>query len=129
MSPFDFVNAITLTKDNLMVDDASEKAYNSFMVNRALSYFPDTVLYANEINTKPQLDNRLKFDFLLNAIPKRKRFSKWIKAVESEPVELVKRYYGYSEAKARSALTLLTEADIETLRMKVNKGGNTKTSK
>jgi len=33
-----------------MVDDITEKSYNAFMINRSLSYFQDTVFFANEMN-------------------------------------------------------------------------------
>ena len=74
-SPFDYLNAINYTKEGLIVDDITEKEYNGFMVNRGLSYFNDTVLYANEMNRYHQIDNLLQFDFLINIIRKKKRFS------------------------------------------------------
>ena len=79
MNPFEYLNAVNMTKKDVMVDDLAEKAYNSFMVNRSLSYFNDTVLMANEMNINHHLDNRLQFDFLINIVRKKKRFSKWIK--------------------------------------------------
>jgi hypothetical protein len=106
-----------------MIDDITEKDYNSFMVNRGLSYFQDTILFANEMNSNPHLDNRLQFDFLINIIRKRKRFSKWMKPETASDVEVVKEYYGYSNEKARQALTLLTSEQINDLKKKVYKGG------
>ena len=123
MNPFEFVNDINFGKSNIMVDDITEKAYNAFMVNRGLSYFNDTVLYANEMNRHHHLDNRLQFDFLINIIRKRKRFSKWIKPDTVSDVEVVKEYYGYSNEKARQALTLLTPEQITMIKQKVYKGG------
>ena len=79
MNPFEYLNAINSTKKDIMVDDIAEKGYNSFMVNRGLSYFNDTVLMANEMNVNHTIDNRLQFDFLINIVRKKKRFSKWIK--------------------------------------------------
>lgn len=79
MSPFDYLNAINTTKKDIMVDDVAEKAYASFMVNRGLSYFPDTILFANEMNVNHHIDHRLQFDFFINIIKKKKRFSKWAK--------------------------------------------------
>ena len=75
MSPFDYLNAINYTKKDIMVDDFAEKEYNPFIVNRGLSYFKDTVLYANEMNKNHTLDHRLQFDFLINIIRKKKRWS------------------------------------------------------
>lgn len=123
MNPFDYLNAINDTKKNIMVDDIAEKSYNSFMVNRGLSYFNDTVIYANEMNRYHHLDHRLQFEFYINSIRKRKRFSKWIKPDTASDVEVVKEYYGYSNEKARQALTLLTSEQINELKKKVYKGG------
>lgn len=126
-SPFDFANAINQTKQDIMVDDLEEKSYSSYMVNRSLSYFPDTVLFANEMNIKHHLDNKLQFHFLLNTIRKGKRFSKWAKADNPKDIEVVKEYYGYSNEKAKVAITLLSDEQINELRLKVNKGGTTTT--
>ena len=123
LSPFDFLNDINSNKQNIMVDDIAEKQYNAFMINRGLSYFNDTVLMANEMNLNAHLDNRLQFDFFINIVRKKKRFSKWNKPETVSDVEVVKEYYGYSNEKARQALTLLTKDQIEVLKKKVNKGG------
>ena len=122
MNPFSFVTAINDNKD-IMVDDLAEKAYDPFMVNRSLSYFQDTVLFANEMNINHHIDKRLQNDFLINMVRKRKRFSKWDKPNSNSDVEVVKEYYGYNNEKARNALTLLTSEQIDILRQKVYKGG------
>lgn len=126
MNPFEFVNDINFGKSNIMVDDITEKAYNAFMVNRSLSYFNDTVLMANEMNLNAHLDNRLQFDFLINIVRKKKRFSKWAKAQTNSDVEVVKEYYGYSNEKARQILPLLTSEQIDDLKKKVYRGGKRK---
>ena len=123
MNPFEYLNAINMTKKDIMVDDLAEKSYNAFMVNRSLSYFHDTTLIANEMNINHNIDKRLQFDFLINMVRKRKRFSKWQKAVSDSDVEVVKEYYGYSNKKARQALTLLTSEQVNLLKQKVYKGG------
>jgi hypothetical protein len=123
MNPFEYVNAINMTKKNIMVDDIAEKQYVPYMTNRSLSYFNDTVLIANEMNINHHLDNRLQFDFFINIIRKRKRFSKWFKPESQSDVEVVKAYYGYSNDKARQALSLLTKEQLEVLKKKVDKGG------
>ena len=97
-----------MIKKNIIVDDMTEKSYSSFMVNRSLSYFPDTVRAANEMNLYHHLDSKLQFDFLINIIRKRKRFSKWTKASTESDIDAVKEYYGYSNELARQALTLLS---------------------
>jgi len=123
MNPYEYVKAINDTKQDIMYDDIAEKQYNAFMVNRSLSYFNDTVLMANEMNRYHHLDNRLQFDFLLNIVRKKKRFSKWMKPETVSDVEVVKDYYGYTNEKAKQALTLLTSDQINELKKKVYKGG------
>ena len=122
-NPFEYLTAINDTKKDVMIDDIAEKGYNAFMVNRGLSYFNDTVLFANEMNLNAHLDNRLQFDFLINIVRRRKRFSKWMKPETASDVEVVKEYYGYSNQKARQALTLLTPEQIIDIKKKVYKGG------
>jgi|TARA_Y100000389_G_C17373278_1_gene470219 hypothetical protein len=123
MNPFQYLTAINDSKQDIMVDDIAEKGYNAFMVNRGLSYFNDTVLMANEMNQHAHLDSRLQFDFLINIVRKKKRFSKWTKAQSSSDVEVVKQYYGYSNQKARQIYDLITPDQMEELRKKVYKGG------
>ena len=123
MSPFDFLNEINYGKKNIIIDDITEKQYNSFMVNRGLSYFKDTVVIANEMNINHHLDNRLQFDFLINIVRKRKRFSKWNKPEVATDLDVIKEYYGYSNEKARMVHNLLTDNQITELRRKVFKGG------
>ena len=123
VNPFEYVNSINYTKKDIMVDDIAEKAYTPFMINRSLSYFQDTVFFANEMNRYHHLDNKLQFHFYINIIRKRKRFSKWNKPELDSDMDVVKEYYGYSNEKARQALTLLTPSQIEELRKKVSKGG------
>ena len=123
MNPFEFANAINYTKKNIMVDDITEKAYAPYMINRQLSYFPDTVLAANEMNKNHHIDNRLQFDFFINIIRRRKRFSKWFKPEQISDLDVVKEYYGYSNEKARQVLTILSTEQINELKNKVAKGG------
>ena len=123
MNPFEYLNAINHTKQDIMIDDIAEKSYNSFMINRGLSYFSDTVLMANEMNRYHHIDNRLQFDFFINIVRKKKRFSKFMKPETVSDVEVVKEYYGYSNEKAKQALTLLTSEQINELKKKVYKGG------
>lgn len=123
MNPFDYVNSVNDTKKDLMVDEATEKAYNAFMVNRSLSYFPDTVGLANVMNQYHHLDNKLQYQFLLNIVRKRKRFSKWVKPEIENELGVVKEYYGYSNEKARQTLSLLSPSQLQQLKEKVNKGG------
>lgn len=106
-----------------MIDDITEKAYLPFIINRSLSYFQDSVLIANEMNVSNHIDNRMQYDYYMNIVRKRKRFSKWAKATANNDIEAVKQYYGYSEEKARQILPLLTPDNINTIKKKVDKGG------
>lgn len=123
MKLFDYVTSINDTKQDLMVDDASEKIYSPFYINRTLSYFKDTVGLANVMNQYHSIDNKLQYHFLINIIRKRKRFSKWMKPETESDIEVVKEYYGYSNEKARQILSLLSPEQITIIRQKVNKGG------
>ena len=123
MNPFVYVNEITNGKKNIMVDDIAEKAYNPFMVNRGLSYFHDTVLMANEMNRYHHIDKRLQFDFLINIVRKKKRFSKWLKPEENAEIEVIKEYYSYSNEIAKQIHSLLSSDQINELKKKVYRGG------
>tara|TARA_B100000609_G_C16771664_1_gene212164 strand:- start:82 stop:462 length:381 start_codon:yes stop_codon:yes gene_type:complete len=123
LNHFDYLNSINLNKKDIMIDDVCEKAYNSFMINRGLSYFQDTVILANEMNRHHQIDNKLQYHFLINMVRKRKRFSKWAKAQKESDIDAVKEYYGYNNEKARQALTLLSPDQITIIKNKVSKGG------
>jgi len=123
ISPFDFINAIHYSKENLIVDDWSEKQYNSYLINRGLSYGPDTVIPANEMNSRPHLDKSLQNSFLINIIRAKKRFNKWLKPEKIEAIEIVKEYYGYSTDKARQVLPLLDDSTIKILKTRLSKGG------
>ena len=123
ISPFDFANAINHSKENLIVDDWSEKQYNAWIVNKSLSYGADTVIYANEMNARPHLERRLQFDFLINTVRPRKRYNKWLKAETVDVLATVQEYYGYSIDKARQVLPLLSDAQLEHMTNKLNRGG------
>ena len=106
-----------------MEDDVAENGYNSFLINRSLSYFRDTVVLTNVVNQYHHLDKKLQYHFLINTIRKRKRFSKWNKPETESDIEVVKEYYGYSNEKAKQALPLLSPEQITIIKQKVNKGG------
>jgi len=124
LSPFDFLNAINSTKEDLLEKDQQNiKDYNSFMVNKGLSYFPDTVLQANEMNRLYDAPKKWQFQYLLNSITKKKRFSKWHKADVSREVSLVMEYYGYSTEKATRVLDILTPEQLTNIEERLYKGG------
>jgi len=126
MSPFDYVNDITYGKKGIMVDDLAEKDYNAFIINRSLSYHNDTVLFANEMNIHHTIDSRLQYEFFINIIRKKKRWSKWMKPSEVSNIELIKEYYGYSNEKAKSVLSLFNDEQINELKNRIYKGGKRK---
>jgi hypothetical protein len=120
----DFLKAINLTKENLIENDAlAEKEYVPFVINRTLSYFPDTILYANEMNLRGHLDNRLQNDYLLNSIRKKKRFSRWLKAEKNEDIDAIKEYYSCNHMKACEIAKILTDEQLSLIHERLNRGG------
>ena len=124
MNPFDFLNTINKTKVNLIDENPdNEQNYNAFVVNRSLSYFPDTVFMSNEMNRLHHVDSKMQYDFLINIVRKKKRFSKWDKPEQRADLDCIKEYFGYSESKAKQIIGLLTESQIKTIKEKVSRGG------
>ena len=123
ISPFDFVNSIHYDKKDLIVDDWSERQYNPFIINKSLSFGADTVIQANEMNSRPHLDKKLQFDFLRNIVPAKKRFNKWVKKEKLEAIDIVKQYYGYNTIKAQEAASILSQKQIDLIKQKLKKGG------
>ena len=121
----DYLNAINYTKEPLMntEDEQWEKKYPSFIVNKCVAPFPDTVMLLNEINQLHHLDNKLQFDFLINSLRPRKRYTPWLKATKLENLEYVKEYYGYNNEKAKAALDILNDEQISAIKTRLNKGG------
>jgi hypothetical protein len=126
-NPFDYINSITYTKKNMMADTdndpLAEKQYNAFLTNRGLSYFYDTIIYANEMNRYSFLDKKLQYSFLINIIRPKKRFSKWSKKIKNSDLDLVKEYFQYNDKRAIEALSLLSNDDLRIIKTKIEKGG------
>lgn len=120
MNPFEIINDITYNKSGVITED-NEKEYVPFIVNKGLSYFIDTTFQANEMNCNHHVDHQLQFDYLLNSIRKKKRFSKWNKKQELDVLEAIQEYYGYSITKAKDVVGILSDEHIE--RLKNYKGG------
>lgn len=125
MSPFDFLNSINDNKKNLFIEDPlCEKDYSPFMVNRGLSYFPDTIMHANEMNMCHDIPKKWQYDFYLSAVPKKKRFSKWAKKDKTQDViEIIMKEYNYSERKALEVINILNTSQIDALVDKYSTGG------
>ena len=119
----DYLNSINQNKKNIIVDDETEKAYPPFIVNKCLSAFHDTVLFANEMNMYPHLDKKMQYDFFINSINPRKRFSPWAKKTKVEYLDAIKEYYGYNDDKALQALRILSKDQLEHIKQLVDKGG------
>ena len=121
----DYLNAINHKKEDLMASDDLfwEKKYPTYIVNKALSSFPECLLYANEMNKMHHLDKKLQFQFFLNSIRPKKRFSKWLRSSKIKNLEYVKEYYGYSNEKAKQALEILNDDQLEEIRTIISRGG------
>ena len=122
----DYLNSINYSKKYLMGEDEDtgwEKNYPSYVINKCMSHHLDTVMFANEMNMNTGLDSRLQYDFFINIVRSRKRFSPWGKKKKIDDLELVKRYYGYSYEKAKQALEILTPQQINFIKDKLNTGG------
>ena len=128
MNPFEYVNAINTSKQDLIRKSENptlaEKDYSPFLVNRALSYYVDTVLYANEMNRANHVDSILQNDYYLNSIRVSKRFSKWAKPVESSDVESIQEYYKVNYNRALEISKVLTREQIDHIKTRIIKGGN-----
>ena len=120
----DWLNSINTGKNNLIDEDTDlEKKYPSYIVNRCLSGHIDAVMFANEMNKHPNLSKKLQYDFFLNSLRKRKRYSPWLRKEQIENLELVKKYYGYSNEKAKQVLNILTREQLSFIRDRLETGG------
>jgi len=119
----DWLNSINFTKENLIEDPDMISSYPPYIINRCLSGHLDTVLFANEMNKYSNIDKDMQYSFFLYTLRKRKRFSPWLKKEQIDDLDLVKKHYGYSNEKAKVAVTLLTKTQLEYIRNKHDMGG------
>jgi hypothetical protein len=120
----DWLNSINVSKNNIMDENPDVvKEYAPYIINRCMSGQIDTVLLANEMNINSQLDKKLQYDFFINIVRPRKRFSPWLKKEKIDSLDVVKNYYGYSDEKAKSALRILTQDQIDFIKQRMNRGG------
>ena len=121
----DYLNAINYTKEPLLdtEDEQWVKKYPSYIINKCIAPFPDSLMLVNEINQLHHLDKKLQFDFLINSLRARKRYTPWMMAKKLKNLEYVKEYYGYNNEKAKSALDILNDEQISAIKTKLNKGG------
>ena len=121
----EYLNSINFTKKDLMKseDKLWEKKYPAFIVNKMLSGFQDTIMFVNEMNRNHFIDKDMQFQFLLNSIKAKKRFTPFLRSERIKDIECVKEYYGYSNDKAKSALDILSKDEINLIKEKLYKGG------
>ena len=121
----DYLNSINFTKKDLMKSDDKEwvKKYPAYIINRILSGFQDTLMLVNEVNRNHFLDKDMQYQFLLNSIRSKKRYSPFLRANKLKDIECVKEFYGYSNEKAKSALDILTKNQLKLIKEKLYKGG------
>jgi hypothetical protein len=123
VSPFDLAHDLT-TRERYDSEASEMKSYTKFLLNRTLSYHPDLIAYANEMNIHIDVSDKLHYDYMHHSIDKKRRSKKyWAKSKKYEHLEMVKEYFNYSNQKALSALSVLSDKDIETIQNLMNKGG------
>ena len=121
----DWLNSINQTKRNLIDEDpAVEKEYPPYIINRCYSGHLDAVMYANEMNKYNFLPKKMQYDFFINILRVKKRFSPWLRKDEIKDLDYVKRYYGYSNEKAKQALKLLSKEQLNFIKSKFETGGS-----
>ena len=120
----EIVPSILQTKKNVFEEDPDLKDYNPFIINRALSFHPDCIPYVEEMNRLHFLDKDMQYQYLINTIrPMKRKFAPWQKAQVEKDIECVKEYFGYSNKKAREAMRILTNEQIDEIKRKTDKGG------
>ena len=123
----DWLNSLNFSKENLLNDDPHlVKEYPPYIINRCFSGHMDAIMYAQEMNKYHFLDKDLQYNFYLNTLRKRKRFSPWIRKDKVSDLDYVKRYYGYSNEKASQALKILTPDQLTYIKQRLETGGSKK---
>ena len=126
MNLSEYINSINFSKSPLMDGDPTglyEKEYVPFVINKCLSYFPDSILYANQCNQMSHLGSKMQFDYLRLSLRKRKRFSKWLKREDDDKLALIKKHYNYSNHRAREVLSLLSDEQLRNIEALYDTGG------
>ncbi len=126
-NPFTYADSVSYTKKNLMRgtanDELAEKGYKPYLMNRSLSYHQDAILYINEMNRRPTAEHKWQYEYLLNSLRKRKRYSKWKKQDPNASVEMIMEYFSYGREKAEQALRVLTDEQLAMIEVALDKGG------
>ena len=123
----EYLNSINFTKEDLMKDEDPmwEKKYPAFIVNKCLAGHIDAIIFSNEMNMNAHLDPKLQYDFYLNSLRKKKRFSPWLRKDKIKDLDAVKKYYGNSNEKATQALKILNKEHIDFIKKRIDVGGTT----
>jgi len=120
----DWLNSINVTKKNLIDEDPSiEKDYPPYIINRCMSGHLDAIMFANEMNMYSFLPKKMQYDFFINILRTKRRFSPWIRKDLVDNLDCVKRYYGYSNEKAKQALKILSKEQLDFIKSKFEIGG------
>ena len=121
----DWLNSINFNKNNLIEEDPDcIRDYPPYIINRCLSGHLDCVMFANEMNKYPDLDKDMQYNFYLNTLRKKKRFSPWLRKEKVTDLQSVKQYYGYSNEKASQALKILSKQQLEFINQRLETGGS-----
>jgi hypothetical protein len=120
----EIIPSILEKKKSVFQDEYDYKDYKPFLVNRALSYHMDCVLYVNEMNIHTGIDSDMQYSYLLNTIrPMKRKFQPWQKSEVDKDIECVKQYFGYSDERAKEALRILNDEQLAEIKIKTAKGG------
>ena len=120
----DWLNSINQTKKHLIDEDPSlEKEYAPYIINRCFSGHIDAIMFSNEMNRYHSLPKKLQYDFYINSLRKKKRFSPWLRKDKVTDLECVKKYYGYNNEKASQALKILTKEQLAFIKKRLDIGG------
>ena len=119
----DWLNSINFTKENLLEDSSTVSEDPPYIINRCLSGHLDCILFVNEMNRYSFLDKDIQYNFYLNTLRKKKRFSPWLRKEKVTDLQSVKQYYGYSNEKASQALKILSKQQLEYIKQRLETGG------
>jgi hypothetical protein len=122
IGPFDIIKSVSFTKERI-IDSENESEYKPFIVNRGLSYFPDSIMYAQDMNVNAHLDPKLQYDYLFHGLRKRNRWSKWLKKLDDPNVKVVAEYLGLSHEKTRDAMKVMGPEKVKEILDRVSAGG------
>jgi len=119
----DILKSINLTKDADLIDSFNESDYPAWVVNRAMSFYPDTILQVNEMNQRSTIPKILQYKYLLNSVRKKNRYSPWLKVKVDPDVAVIKEYYGYSTRKAKEMIPLISKESLHQMKESLDRGG------